>query len=310
MGKSGTSSLFLKVAELDESDQRASKRRKVHTERSQLQAKATKSQLEMSNVLMEMRILLQRGLQAANKDKHANTNEESNDDHVKPVLTTLVEARHAMLNALKRNESDDSDASNVEDKNESEQIDYNSCRSMWKQVLNKRQEDLLLSAGNGSTTQKKFQVIDQSLWTQVEATLAHEKLRQFVHNGKSRDDDKFDETSSENNETSNVAVADFSGNIFDDSKVYAHMLKDFITHSSSGTNVIDANLLRQRSNNKKKNKKDVDTRASKGRKLRFTVNEKLTNFTFPVSRPVPFLSEDDWFKSLFGGLSRVQQRKV
>jgi protein AATF/BFR2 len=45
----------------------------------------------------------------------------------------------------------------------------------------------------------------------------------------------------------------------------------------------------------------VDRRASKGRKIRYAVVPKLVNFTFPVSRPEPTISEDVWFKSLFGG---------
>ncbi len=48
----------------------------------------------------------------------------------------------------------------------------------------------------------------------------------------------------------------------------------------------------------------VDRRASKGRKIRYAVVPKLVNFTFPVSRPEPTISEDVWFKSLFGGVGR------
>ena len=46
----------------------------------------------------------------------------------------------------------------------------------------------------------------------------------------------------------------------------------------------------------------VDRRASKGRKIRYAIVPKLVNFTFPVSRPEPAISEDVWFKSLFGGV--------
>ena len=292
MGKSSTSSLFLKVAELDESDERASKRRKLHTERSQLVAKATKSQLEMNNVLMEMRILLQRGLIAVNELNHTTENIKND---VEPVMTKLVRTRRVILEGLGRYTQDKGERGSSGDSNEAVIQEYSSCRSMWKEVLNKRQEDLLLSSGSGNTIQKKFQVIDQSLWTQVEATLAHEKLRQVEQNeGKSDDTIKND----------NRLIA------FDDSKVYAHMLKDFIAHRSSNISTLGADVLRLKSINKSKKQKTVDTRASKGRKLRYTVNEKLSNFTFPVSRPIPFLAEDDWFKSLFGGTSRVQQHKT
>jgi len=53
---------------------------------------------------------------------------------------------------------------------------------------------------------------------------------------------------------------------------------------------------------RKKAAATVDRRASKGRKIRYAVNPKLVNFTFPVSRPEPMIEEDVWFKSLFGGV--------
>ena len=49
----------------------------------------------------------------------------------------------------------------------------------------------------------------------------------------------------------------------------------------------------------------VDRRASKGRKIRYTVHPKLVNFTFPLSRPEPIISDDVWFKSLFGGVGNL-----
>jgi len=51
-------------------------------------------------------------------------------------------------------------------------------------------------------------------------------------------------------------------------------------------------------------KANLDRRASKGRKIRYTVHPKLVNFTFPVARPEPMIKEDIWFKSLFGGVGR------
>ena len=274
MSKSRTSSLFRKVSELNDDDHKASsKRRRFKSASAHLRAKATQSQLDVHNVLMEMRILLQKGVQEVT-NKNFNDEVGHSENAAETLLSRLVETRRCMLDSVQDVEYDD----NVKPKD-----DYERCRSMWKQVLNKRQEDLMISSGIALTNKKKFQVIDQGLWAQVEATLAHEQLR--CHN--------------ENDET-----------FFDDSKVYAHMLKSFITNNISVNKNMSSLAETTLSKGKKRKKKDIDTRASKGRKLRYTVNEKMMHFTFPVSRALPFLNADDWFKSLFGGTSRVQQRKT
>ena len=54
---------------------------------------------------------------------------------------------------------------------------------------------------------------------------------------------------------------------------------------------------------KKTSKKQVDRRASKGRKIRYKEIPKLVNFTFPLSRSNNSnLDQDEWFQSLFGGI--------
>ena len=50
----------------------------------------------------------------------------------------------------------------------------------------------------------------------------------------------------------------------------------------------------------KKTKRAVDTKASKGRKLRFVVQPKLQNFMFPVSGVAPEIDTGEFFNSLFG----------
>ena len=63
-------------------------------------------------------------------------------------------------------------------------------------------------------------------------------------------------------------------------------------------------MKKKRASNSNGGSSSVDRRASKGRKIRYTVNPKLVNFTFPVARKEPMISDDVWFKSLFGGVGR------
>mmetsp|Transcript_17609 Transcript_17609/g.27424 ORF Transcript_17609/g.27424 Transcript_17609/m.27424 type:complete len:292 (+) Transcript_17609:116-991(+) len=285
MGK--RSALFDKLAEINSSDQKAAKRRRNNQDASIAQSHAAKSQLEQSNVLVEARILLQRAVTAVQSiPSSPSSSSLSKMKQADDVLAKLVEARSTLM----RSSADDNNDMDVK-----LQSQYERCRSMWKKVLDKRQEDLNLASGK--TTSKKFQVIDQGIWGQVEATVAHEKLRRRVLS-------EEEEVEEGKNDRYN----------FDDSKIYQQMLKDFIANGASttlATSKQEAEKMQSKLNGKKsKKKKVVDRRASKDRRLKYTVNEKLENFTFPIARPVPLIDEDDWFKSLFGGAWRNQQKVV
>ena len=65
-------------------------------------------------------------------------------------------------------------------------------------------------------------------------------------------------------------------------------------------------IMSQTGNAKKKAACTVDWKASKGRKIRYTVHPKLVNFTFPVARAEPMISDEIWFKSLFGGVGSLK----
>lgn len=90
--------------------------------------------------------------------------------------------------------------------------------------------------------------------------------------------------------------------IFDDDDFYHKLLRDFIEKKTS--DVTDSTkrgkqwLELQKLRNRMKSK--VDTRASKGRKLRFTVHNKMVNFMAPVPT-FTWTNEarNDLFKSLF-----------
>jgi len=93
-------------------------------------------------------------------------------------------------------------------------------------------------------------------------------------------------------------------NIFDDSDFYHHLLRELIEKKTSvnsdqgqvGQHWLQIQKLRS------KLKKKVDTKASKGRKVRHDVHTKLVNFMAPV-RPVDPMNEaarQELFSSLFG----------
>uniref|UniRef100_A0A182PQJ9 Protein AATF n=1 Tax=Anopheles epiroticus TaxID=199890 RepID=A0A182PQJ9_9DIPT len=103
----------------------------------------------------------------------------------------------------------------------------------------------------------------------------------------------------------------YDGEIFDDSDFYHQMLRELIEYKSSTTDSPQdiAKKLAELQKLRNKMKKQVDTKASKGRKIRYVVHNKLVNFMAPV----PDYSwtdeaKDELFGSLFGQTPATEER--
>jgi len=113
----------------------------------------------------------------------------------------------------------------------------------------------------------------------------------------------------EENETNGAASADthlkdYDSNIFDDGDFYHELLKELIERKSnvdSDDPVAVGRQMLQLQKLRTKIKKKVDTRASKGRKVRYNVHNKLVNFTVPQQvQGISDQARNDLFSSLFG----------
>jgi protein AATF/BFR2 len=82
--------------------------------------------------------------------------------------------------------------------------------------------------------------------------------------------------------------------VLDDRELYQHLLKEFVEAGAAGSSAVASGRLRQRK------RRRVDTRASKGRKLRYEPHPKLQNFTFPQEYGASPMEADELFASLFG----------
>ena len=96
---------------------------------------------------------------------------------------------------------------------------------------------------------------------------------------------------------------------YDDSVFYQSLLRDLITaRSAASTNDISTSILppRLHPSGNKQNRKTIDTKASKGRKIRYTVHDKLQNFMASegdVGRDTAMWTErgkSEFFGSLLG----------
>ena len=276
-------SVFDAIEELETEDVRlGTQRRKKSTKQTQ-RAQAAQSQSKIYNHLVECRILLQRAVTSNNQE----VENESFEDSCNVLLESLLQARQLLTAGATTEDEDEGNeysemlqTSTSEELQETLQQEYETCREQWKQILDQRHKDLKLHAG--LTAKSQFRVLDSSFWEQVDAAVEYEGLRR-----KGKDDEEHA--------------------VFDDSKVYQHILKDFVAYSTRGTDGdVAVDRLKTSSKSLQSAKKQVDRRASKGRKIRYKEIPKLVNFTFPLSRPnTSGLDQDEWFKSLFGGAGNM-----
>eukprot|EP00591_Stephanopyxis_turris_P011385 CAMPEP_0195529146 /NCGR_PEP_ID=MMETSP0794_2-20130614/31585_1 /TAXON_ID=515487 /ORGANISM="Stephanopyxis turris, Strain CCMP 815" /LENGTH=340 /DNA_ID=CAMNT_0040660401 /DNA_START=1 /DNA_END=1020 /DNA_ORIENTATION=- len=327
--KEKTDNLFSTISRLDSDDIRSSKHRRTSTASTLSKAKAAKSQTELYSKLVEIRILMQRNMQQMqvlfdltdktqrkggdNSEGSSSSSDDDDDENTTAVLKDVQSAGQDLMNQLMAvrthmipslNEdasSSDDEETNIDTEEEEEeekklQSDYEKCRKSWKTILNQRHHDLKLKSGVLTMkTKNKFQVLDQELWDQIQATLSHEQLMKDTASVRN-DENSHDDADDEKTEDLKEQEDNFDNSaLFDDSKVYQHLLRDFIANGSSKNN--GAAERRLRSLQKKKRGgggADVDRKASKGRKIRYTVHPKLTNFTFPIARPAPAINDGDW----------------
>jgi len=211
---------------------------------------------------------------------------------------------------------DESVSSSIDEKLER---DYKSLKNQWKDVLNKNHAQVQLTSGLAIKAGSKFKVVDQTFWDQVQSTVNHDR---FLHATSQIQIQGTQDTVSQQQHNPTITNQSLTSSRnhsillgFDDTKTYQHLLQDFISsrvveHQQGSNSIVDAAAERLRRSMKKKSRgqggvsstaKDIDRRASKGRKIRYVTHEKLIHFTYPTSRPVAMIEEDVLFKSLFGG---------
>ena len=100
-----------------------------------------------------------------------------------------------------------------------------------------------------------------------------------------RDVQRAIELSKEEEERRKRLVALAERGVFDDTDFYQQLLRDIIESRGAGLNGEEAEpeWIRRQKAHKAKRKKTVDVKASKGRKLRYQVHEKLQNFMVPIA---------------------------
>ena len=297
----------------------------------------------LENLLVARRDLVGHQLRDTKIDNgtSSSSDEENDDDdmHENNSDVNYAELIRNQSSAMRYHNADTFDEGGL---SKQLNIEYSSLRNHWKTVLNKLHSNLTLHSGMSANTSKfQSKAVDVSFWEQVRSGMDHER---FQHQSTStsstmmeaeENDDtshrllRFDDSKlyqqmlkdfiSSSKSSTSGAVA-HRGGMLDPAQEAAERLKRAMRKKSGRNEDVDlATLLTEEEQEYSAMKKkattasggaaastSVDRRASKGRKIRYTVHPKLLNFTFPVSRPEPMISDDIWFKSLFGGVGNLR----
>ena len=265
--KRSRQSVFDAVELLNHQDAKAVKSQRRASQRDRQRSEAAQSQTKIYGSLVETRILLQRSLQAQQQQSHddvgSNSAAAAAVDRCSNLLAQLLNARQTLFPVQDTNEHKP-DYQTLVQQNEEDalsntlQSEYEHHQEEWKEVLDRRNKDARLHSG-ALTHKTQFRVVDSSFWQQVDATVQHEELRQ--------------QQQQQQSQSGSLAV-------FDDTKVYQHLLKDFVATSNGDAQAAAQQRLAKLnkkaiSNSSSKKKAQVDRRASKGRKIRYTEIPKL-----------------------------------
>ncbi|TID31270.1 hypothetical protein CANINC_000111 [Pichia inconspicua] len=202
-----------------------------------------------------------------------------------------------------------------------------------KSVLVKWSNRVQSASGVGALNQGKFKVINQSVWSQVANQLGDvERLikrtrinrRGIVPLGYDEssntkdneedddngDDDNDDESDDNRTRTAGLSNVDKSlqsnTNIFDDDDFYRLLLNDMINKKLDQKQAQSSAVLMLSRN---KMQKSYDRMATKGRKLKYTVQEPLQQFEIPRRKYYTWNDEqiDELFAGLFGTNFNVEE---
>ncbi|KAK9454232.1 apoptosis-antagonizing transcription factor [Dipodascopsis uninucleata] len=273
---------------------------------------AVKRQIAIYDKILDGRIQLQRSLMALNT-LYQSCNSEKNvtiiDDDlvreavnkIKGLLCHITDLRLKLLSitkseaeeiAVSRKRSFDSiDDSYVLSKQISE-----AATPYRTAVLEKWSKKIQSSSGSGIIASKKFAVLNQDILSQITDSL--QDMDRLLARTKV---DRTNVTAGRSKTSSRVSDSSMNAKyIFDDTDFYQILLKDLVDQTATSSDPF--NGVKWVVSKPKTKRADIDVKASKGRKLRYNVQEKIQNFMAPIPSESRWNDEqtDDLFSSLFG----------
>ncbi|WBW72259.1 traub family protein involved in ribosome biogenesis [Schizosaccharomyces osmophilus] len=263
---------------------------------------ALQEQMRMYDQVLDTRIRLQKGFSQAHtmdafeenqdneiKDQADETTNVVSIDEVKKSLVSFIQKTMELRVDLMVDSG--IEPRGLKRKAESEDIesisstmnDLDNSLEDWKNTTLTKWHNRV-QAAQGITQNNKFKALNQNVVQQIDQTMLNK-------------DDLIERSRLSRSDSSRK---DPNPELYDDTEFYQSLLKDFI-NSRLADSGRDTNVRWVASKQQKQKKENVDTKASKGRKLRYHVHEKLQNFMVPVEvTSWPEEHIDDLFNSLLG----------
>lgn len=236
--------------------------------------RAVTAQMDIYEKLLDMRIQVQKIIGYTTKQTATDSIESAEP------LYPLISAVQKLRGQLSKTDVEPQTDSLQDLVDSNEKLD-NELRNRRENVLGKWSRKVELSSGRNALQSQRFRSLGQSAALQVNSVLT--------------DMDRLVKRTS--TDRSNYELPPSAQQwLFDDTDFYRLMLKDLVDRRMADSN---SNLKFRAAVTK--NKKKVDTKASKGRKLRYTVIDKIQGFDAP--RNVFSWSEkqaDDLYAGLLG----------
>lgn len=261
---------------------------------------AVQQQMNIFESILEARIHVQRAIQVANTipvkqtvDYDADT--ETYDSTLETVFEFVEKISKLRLDLMKSDQVVNEDFSVNKSKKRTLQSAFGSVEELDKplvsyreSVLSKWSRKIQSSSGSSALQAAKFGSLNQSATIQVSTTLADmDRLIKRTRINRSECDVMGDKEESEDEEqeaVQDMRQARLKENkyIFDDTDFYKLLLKDLVDKKMADSANSSAGGLKWTVvQNKATKKHNRDRKASKGRKLRYNIQEKVQGFAAP-----------------------------
>lgn len=266
---------------------------------------AIKTQRKSFDTLLNARVRLQKALISTNSMvAEAHKHESVSASSIEAAETAAL----ALLNNLTNMRVSLEEARTGEKRKRTPFTSAMPSSDIWdslcaSETASKKQRRTILEKWSTKTRTAKIATAQRQLNSSVEQTLTEVLDSQLTNSNHLIARTQTPRSCAPLQSASSKPVPD--ANIYDDADFYGLLLKELLEQrsadlSNSGTAefVVQAPWQVAR---EAKTKKLVDTKASKGRRLRYTVHEKLQNFMAPEERGLwNERQRDDLFSSLFG----------
>lgn len=251
---------------------------------------AVKQQRKAFDSLLNIRIRLQKALIATNSI--AASDSKTNDNHA-PPYAAAEEAAIKLLNSLTsmRSEFERSGADGKISKKRKHELSADqSIKAIWQhiqasEIPSMKQRQATLEKWSAKVRGATANPVSRKLNTTTQQTIIDVLEEQLSNPARLIKRTKMPRSCAPLQSKLKITEDD---NIYDDADFYQLLLKELVdqrmTETAAAPVSTERAVAQWKAVKEAKTKRNVDTKASKGRKMRFTVHEKLQNFMAPEDR--------------------------